>query len=289
MNFKNKNLPLIGAHVSFLKESQLEGSIKDLLKIGATSGGFYISDSRAWRKSYELSFEKILKAKQIASNNNFDLEKIIVHSPLIGNIANTELDQKIHNLTVESYIKDVKRLHQCGIILYNFHPGSAKDSKLGIKTCAKGINKIIQETNETNVILCIETMMKKGNYIGKNFQEIKEIINLVKNKNRVGVTIDTCHIWDFGYDLNDIDKVLKEFDNVIGLNYLKGLHINDSKNELGSNKDRHENIGKGFIGLDNLKKIVNHPLLKNLPKVLETPYTNDNIKKWQEEIKILIN
>ncbi len=281
--------PLIGAHVSFLKNGQLAQAIEDLLKINATSGAFYISDSRAYRKSYQLDTNNIEEAKKLAKENNFNIENIIVHSPLIGNLSNIELDGRTHNLTVDSYIEDVKRLTEAGIKLYNFHPGSAKDSIKGILKCASGINKIINETQNSDVILCLETMMPKGNYIGKNFEQIKQIIDLVENKDRIGVIIDTCHIWDAGYDLNDVDGVINEFDKIIGLNFLKGLHVNDSKNELGSAKDRHENIGQGFIGLDNLKKIIYHPKLINLPKALETPYGKDDFKRWKEEINLLLD
>ncbi len=271
--------PLIGAHVSFLKDGQLKKSIEDLLKIGATSGAFYISDSRAYRKSYGLDLENIKEAHMIAKNNNFDIENIIVHSPLIGNLANIDLDQRTYNFTLNSYVEDVKRLTLAGLKLYNFHPGSAKNQLKGIKKCAEGINEIIQKTQHSNVILCIETMMTKGNYIGKNFDQIKQIIDLVENKERVGVIMDTCHVWDGGYDIRDIDNVIDEFDRIIGLKYLKGLHINDSKNDIGSGKDRHENIGKGMIGLESLKNIVYHPKLKNLPKALETPYGKDDFKR----------
>lgn len=281
--------PLIGAHVSFLKKGQLKQAVLDLLRIGATSGAFYISDSRAYKKSYEIDQDNLKEAYKIASENNFDIKNIIVHAPLVGNISNIDEDQKTFNLTVDSYTKDVNRLTTAGIKLYNFHPGSAKNSKRGIEKCAQGINQIIENTPNSDVILCIETMMKKGNYIGINFEQIKEIIDKVKNKNRIGVVIDTCHIWDGGYDLNNLDQVLDEFDQIIGLNYLKGLHINDSKNQLGSGKDRHENIGKGHIGLEILKKVMFHPKLKNLPKALETPYGKDDFTRWKYEIELLIN
>lgn len=285
-----KNKPLIGAHVSYKKDYnfQLLQAIKDLVSIGATSGGFYISNSRGYNK-FPSNIENIKSAIEFAKSNNFDIENIIVHSPLVGNISNTNLDQKIFNFTVQSYIYDVKKMFEAGIKYYNFHPGSSPNRKEGIEKCAEGINKIIKETSETNVVLCIETMMKKGNYIGINFEEIKNIIEKVENKDRVGVVIDTCHIWDAGYDLNDVDNVLEEFNKIIGIKYLKGVHVNDSKNDLGSNKDRHENIGKGKIGLENLKKFINHKYIVNLPKVLETPYGKDDFSKWRKEIELLLS
>ncbi|NQX84217.1 MAG: deoxyribonuclease IV, partial [Mycoplasmataceae bacterium] len=179
---------------------------------------------------------------------------------------------------IESYYKDLKRMSKVGLKYFNFHPGSCPSYEEGISNISNGINELQERTNGDDTVILIETMMKKGNYIGKKFEEVAEIISKVKDKSRVGVTIDTCHIWDAGYDLSDADKVLEEFDKVIGLKYLKAIHVNDSKNELGSNKDRHEQIGQGHIGLDNLKKFVNHPKIKNLPKVLETPYKEDNLK-----------
>ncbi|BDV02352.1 MAG: hypothetical protein HPAVJP_2410 [Candidatus Hepatoplasma vulgare] len=203
--------------------------------------------------------------------------------------ANNDEDLKIFNATVYSYTEDVKLMEKMGLKYFNFHPVSFRKREEGIKRCAFGTNEIIEKTKNSNVILCIETMMKKENYIGKNFNEIREIIDLAENKKRIGVVMDTCHIWDGGYDIRNIDEVLNEFDKIIGLHYLKGMHINDSKNELGSNKDRHANIGKGEIGLEALKKIVFHPKLINLPKALETPYGKDDFKRWKEEISLLID
>lgn len=286
---KVEKKPLIGAHISFKKEDQLLGSIRDFLRINATSGAFYISNSRAYKKTLILDQEKLKEAKKLAKANNFNIENIIVHSPLVGNIANIEKDQITFNLTKQSYLSDLKLMEKIGLKLFNFHPGSAKDKKLGILKCAEGINYLIANTKDDHTIICIETMMKKGNYIGANFSEISEIIANVKDKERIGVIIDTCHIWDGGYDLNNFNKVLDEFDQKIGLKYLKGLHVNDSKNPLGSNKDRHQNIGKGYIGLSNLKKIIFHPKIINLPKALETPYGKDDFKRWKEEINLLLN
>ena len=137
-----------------------------------------------------------------------------------------------------------------------------------------------------SVCILLETMAGKGSEVGSNFEEIKKLIEGVKNKELIGVCLDTCHIHDAGYDLNDIDKVLDEFDNIIGLNYLKCLHINDSKNICGSRKDRHENIGKGYIGLDNLLSVIYHKRLDDIPKILETPYINDKAP-YKEEIKLI--
>ncbi len=282
------NKPLLGAHVSYKKDEQLFGTIRDLISIGATSGAIYISNSRAYIK-FGLDKEKLNNAKKIAKENNFNLENIIVHAPMVGNIANTEKDSDIYLRTLNSYHKDLITMEESGIKLFNFHPGSSKDTSLAIEQISNAINELHRRTEGDKTILLLETMMKKGNYVGIKFEQIKSIIDLVKDKKRIGVCFDTCHVWDAGYDIRNIDNVLEEFDNVIGLKYLKALHINDSKNELGSGKDRHEEIGKGYIGLEPLKKIVNHKLLRDLPKALETPYGKDDFTKWKDEIDLLIN
>lgn len=289
MKNNNNNNILIGAHLSYKKDSQILGTIKDAIEIGANSGAFYISNSRSYLK-YEQNIKLIKEAKILAEKKCIKLENFIVHAPLVGNIANIDINSKIHEMTIDSYFKDLKAMEKIGIKFFNFHPGSAPNKNLGIKRIANGINELLERTPNDKTILLLETMMKKGNYIGSNFEELSEILNLVQNKDRIGICMDTCHVWDGGYDIkNTLDDVLNEFDKIIGLKYLKALHINDSKNEIGSNKDRHENIGKGYIGLEALQKFVQHPKLKNLPKAIETPYGKDNFKRWKEEIKLLLN
>ncbi len=280
--------PLLGAHFSYGKESQLLGTIKDAIIVGADSGAFYISNSRSYSK-FPINKEKLSEAKNLAKENNIDLKNFIVHAPLVSNLANIDASTNIFEKTLESYTKDLITLQESGIKYFNFHPGSSPDKIKGIKKVAEGINKMLSDTKGDDTVLLLETMMKKGNYIGVNFEELRQIIDLVIDKSRIGVCMDTCHIWDAGYDIkNNLEGVLKEFDEIIGLKYLKGLHINDSKNELSSGKDRHSAIGEGYIGTKALKAIVNHPKLKDLPKALETPYGEDNYKRWKDEIKLLI-
>ncbi len=278
---------LIGAHLSYTKDRQLKGLVEDAITIGATSGALYVGNSRGYVK-FDQDIELVNQAKELAKNNNIDLENFIVHSPLVGNIANIDPEKDIYDRTVESYLNDLKTMDVAGLKYYNFHPGSWPDREKGIKQIAKGINHLHNKTKGNNTIILLETMMAKGNYIGKKFEDLSEIIELVKDKDRIGVCLDTCHVWDAGYDIkNDLNGVLKEFDAIIGIEYLKGLHINDSKNDIGTHKDRHENIGDGYIGLEALKKIVNHPKLKSLPKALETPYGSDDFTKWKTEMKML--
>ncbi len=280
---------LLGAHFSYKKETQLLGTISDAISIGAKSGAFYISNSRGYVK-YEQNLDNVKQAKELAIENGINLENFIVHSPLVGNIANIEEGNDTYERTVQSYLEDLKMMEKAGIKYFNFHPGSAADREKGIEQIANGINTLHSKTKGHNTVLLLETMMAKGNYIGRTFEDLRDIIDLVEDKTRIGVCMDTCHVWDAGYDIkNDLNGVLKEFDNVIGLNYLKGLHINDSKNELSSNKDRHECIGDGYIGLEALRAFVNHPKLKDLPKALETPYGADDFRKWKNEIELLTN
>ncbi len=280
---------IIGAHLSYKKSTQLLGMVEDAITIGAKSGALYISNSRGYWK-FDQDLDNVSKAKELAMANDINLENFIVHSPLVGNIANTDSESDIYDRTVESYLQDLLMMENAGLKYFNFHPGSSPDRSKGIKQIAKGINKLHSKTKGHNTVLLLETMMAKGNYIGRVFEDLREIIDLVKDKSRVGVCMDTCHVWDAGYDIKDnLNKVLKEFDEIIGLNYLKALHINDSKNELGSHKDRHENIGDGHIGLEALRKFVNHPKLKSLPKALETPYGSDDFTRWKNEMDLLIS
>lgn len=278
---------LMGAHFSYKKDSQLLGTVKDAVSIGATSGSFYISNSRGYSK-HILDIENIKEAKKFSKDNNFDLENFIVHSPLVGNIANIDVESGIYEKTIKSYLSDLNSLELSGIKYFNFHPGSSPDYQKGIEQIAKGINYLHKNTKGDNTVILLETMMKKGNYIGKNFEELKDIIDLVNDKKRIGICMDTCHVWDAGYDIkNNLNYVMNKFNKIIGLEYLKAAHINDSKNERGSNKDRHESIGFGHIGEKALKEFVNHKDIIKLPKALETPKGKKNYRLWKEEIILL--
>ena len=168
---------------------------------------------------------------------------------------------------------------------YNFHPGShvGQGSETGIQKIAEILNAVLTEEQTTTVLL--ETMSGKGTEVGRNFEELRKILNLVEKKNKMGICLDTCHVWDGGYDIvHDLDGVLNEFDHIIGLDNLKAIHLNDSLNDCGSHKDRHARIGEGKIGLDALIHIIKHPALQEIPFILETP--NDDAG-WAEEIRIL--
>ena len=193
-----------------------------------------------------------------------------------------------NEFAVEFLKQEIKRVEELNMTKLVLHPGSSV--KLSEE---EGINNIINNLNKvgfSNVTICLETMAGKGTELGKNFEQIKKIIDGVNYE--LGVCLDTCHINDAGYDISDFDKVLDEFDKIIGLNYLKCIHINDSKNELGAHKDRHENIGYGYLGFDNIINILYNDRIKDVPKILETPYVKDekdSYPPYKFEIEMIKN
>lgn len=258
---------IIGSHVSFNKDTQMIGSIEEALSYKANTFMFYTGAPQNTTRC-NINKDLLDKAKELLKNNNIDINNVVVHAPYIINLANN----KNHDFNVNFLKQEINRVQQLGIHLLVLHPGSHVG--LGVEV---GINNIITALNEaidinSNVIICLETMAGKGTEIGRNFQEIKQIIDGVKINKNIGVCLDTCHINDAGYDLNNFDRILLEFDKTIGLDKLKVVHVNDSKNIINSHKDRHENIGYGTIGFDNLIKVIYHDKLKGIPKILETPY-----------------
>ena len=265
---------IIGTHVSFTKDKQMLGSVIEALSYGANTFMFYTG---APQNTKRLAIDNKLTelAHNLMLNENINIKDVVVHAPYIINLANAQN----HEFNVQFLKEEIRRVESLGVQLLVLHPGSHVG--LGIE---QGINNIIVALNEclndkTNLVICLETMAGKGNEIGYSFDQIKKIIDGVEARDKVGVCLDTCHINDAGYDLNHFDEVLDEFDKIIGLDKLAVLHINDSKNGLGSKKDRHENIGYGTIGFDNLIKIIYHDKLKKVPKILETPYVDTPVGK----------
>lgn len=275
---------LIGSHVKFNSKGQLLESLNEALSYGSTTFMFYTGAPQNTIRS-KISSEITEKAKEVMKEHNMKIEDIIVHAPYIINLANDNDDAK-YNFSINFLIQEVKRCEEIGIKYLVLHPGSHVG--LGIE---KGIQNIIfalNKVNESNdsVIILLETMAGKGSEVGSNLDEIKEIIDGVTDKSKIGVCLDTCHLSDSGYDITDFDKILDELEKKIGLSYLHCVHVNDSKNVRGARKDRHENIGYGMLGFDNLIKIIYNKRLDNIPKILETPWYEDR-PLYKEEIEMI--
>lgn len=263
---------IIGSHVSFNKDSQLLGSVREALAYDANTFMFYTGAPQN-TKRIPINDEKTYEAFKLMKDNNMDLRNIIVHAPYIINPANTEnLDFSINFLRQE-----LDRVEKLGITKLVLHPGS--HVQLGEDIAIKNITHVLNSCllSDTKVDICLETMAGKGTEMGINFDQLKKIIDGVLYKDKVKVCLDTCHLNDAGYDLKEFDVILDEFDKKIGIDKIACVHINDSKNILGSHKDRHENIGLGTIGFDNLINIIYHEKLKGVPKILETPYITNGI------------
>ncbi len=274
---------IIGSHVSYTKDKQLLGSLEEALSYGANTFMFYTGapqNTKRYKIDAALTKEAILKMDE----NNIKLENIIVHAPYIINLAND--DENKYDFSIRFLKEEIKRCEEIGIKYMVLHPGShvGLGIERGILNIINALNIVLKESH--NVIILLETMAGKGTEIGSNFSEIKKIIDGIDKENLIGVCMDTCHLNDSGYDISNFDNVLEEFDNIIGLSYLKCIHVNDSKNACGMRKDRHENIGYGTIGFDNLLKVLYHEKLENIPKILETPYILDKAP-YKEEIEMI--
>ena len=273
---------IIGSHVGYKKDSGLVGSVMEALSYNANTFMFYTGAPQNTVRS-AIDLDDVEKAYKLMNENNISKENIIVHAPYIINLANPlKFDFSCRFLSEE-----IKRVNTFGFKYLVLHPGShvLNGVDVGIKNIVKALNNVL-ETDTTDVMILLETMAGKGSEVGRNFDEIKTIIKGVKYKDRIGVCLDTCHLHDAGYDLSNFDNVLDIFDNIIGIEKVKCIHINDSKNIINSHKDRHENIGKGTIGIDNLIKIISNKRLENVPKILETPYI-DGHPPYKEEIELI--
>ena len=219
--------------------------------------------------------------------NNIQKENVIVHAPYIINLATD--DEEKRSFATRFLQEEIKRVETLGFTYLVLHPGShvGCGPDKGIENIADSLNKVLED--DKKVVILLETMAGKGTEVGRTFEEIASIIAKVNKKEKLGVCLDTCHINDAGYDLNDFDKVLDSFDTIIGLDKLKCLHINDSKNERSAHKDRHENIGLGHIGFENLLKVIYNERLDNIPKILETPYVDKIYPPYKYEIEMIRN
>ena len=276
---------IIGSHVSFTKDKQMLGSVIEALKYGSNTFMFYTGAPQNTNRC-DIDDNLTSLAHNLMVNENININDVVVHAPYIINLAN----DKNHDFSVDFLKQEISRVEKLGVSKLVLHPGSHVGLGIdtGIKNIIDSLNEILSE--DTKVIVCLETMAGKGTELGISFEQLKTIIDGVKYNDKLGVCLDTCHINDAGYDLNNFDSILDEFDNIIGLDRLKVLHINDSKNDMGAKKDRHENIGYGTIGFANLISVIYHDKLKDVPKILETPYVDTEIGKlapYKEEIKMI--
>ncbi len=277
---------IIGSHVSFDRNTQLLGSLKESLGYGANTFMFYTGAPQNTFRS-PINDSLTLQALELMKKEGIDYSKVVVHAPYIINLANSK-DIDKYNFSVRFLTEEVERCDLLGIKYMVLHPGAhvGEGVDIGISNIIKGLNSIL--SSQSNVIILLETMSGKGTEVGRNFDEIASIIEGVNNKSRIGVCMDTCHLHDAGYDVSDFDSLLDLFDEKVGLSYLKCIHINDSKNPKGASKDRHENIGFGYIGFDNLINIIYNSRIEDIPKILETPWIGDN-PPYKEEIEMIRN
>lgn len=270
----------IGCHLSSSKGYRHMGL--EALSIGANTFQFFSRNPRG-SKAKELDLKDINLFLEIMKENKFPV--VLAHAPYTMNPCSK--DTGLRELAKNMMEEDMARLEYLPGTLYNFHPGShvGQGVEIGIKYITNMLNDVIKPDQKTRVLL--ETMAGKGSEVGSRFEELKEIIDGVNISEKVGVCLDTCHVYDAGYDIvSNLDGVLDEFERVIGLDKLYAIHLNDSLNLFGSHKDRHACIGKGNIGLEAISKIINHPKLRRLPFYLETP---NDLQGYADEIKLLRN
>lgn len=277
----------VGAHIS-----AAGGAFNTFSNNSAINGkafACFLKSQRKWT-SPPLLDSDVAKFNEKAIEFSFDKKFILPHGSYLINLASSDVEMRAKSF--DNFIDDLKRCHRLGISLYNFHPGST----VGKCSISQSITYVSESINRAhslvpNVIVVLETMAGQGNVIGSKFEELRDIISKVEDKSRIGVCIDTCHIFSAGYDIRSktaYEKTMEKFGNIVGFEYLKGVHLNDSKTGFNEGKDRHENIGKGKIGLNTFRYIMNDPRFDNIPMVLETPASeSDSIDVYSDEIKLL--
>lgn len=277
----------IGSHVSMSAPDYLVGSIKEALTYGANALMIYTGAPQNTRRK-DIEEIKIEEAHALLKEHNIAIDKVVIHAPYIINLANT-IKPETYELAVSFLEKEIERVTRIGAKYLVLHPGShvKAGEDIGLQQIINGLNSVIKA--DSKVDICLETMAGKGSEIGYTFEQLKYIIDHVTYNQYIKICLDTCHIHDAGYDIvNDLDNVIDHFDQVIGLDRLAVIHVNDSKNIIGAKKDRHENLGYGNIGFTTLNRIVNHPKLDDVIKILETPYY-DGKAPYKKEIELLRN
>lgn len=276
---------ILGSHVGMSAPDYFLGSVKEALSYGSSTFMFYTGAPQNTARK-PLEDLKIPEGRKLMEENGINLQHLVVHAPYLINLANT-LNDATFELGVSFLVSELQRTAAFGAEILVLHPGASLKAPLdlALNRLVEGLNLALAQDG-TNVKIALETMAGKGSEVGRNFEEIRYVLDNVTNSYRLGVCLDTCHVNDAGYDVAQFDKLLQDFDDVIGLDRLSVVHVNDSKNPRGAQKDRHENLGYGTIGFETLSKIVNHERLINVPKILETPWFKGK-PPYKEEIAML--
>ena len=264
---------IIGSHVSFGK-NQLFGAAKEAISYGANTFMFYTgAPTNTIRKDIDNAY--VNEALKLMNDNGIDINNVVCHAPYIVNLANRS-DESKYNFSIDFIYNELKRCDAMGIKQMVLHPGSAVgiSKEEGLKNIIDAINVILSRDSRCRIL--IETMAGKGSECGSSIEEIVTLINGIEKKNQIGICLDTCHLSDAGYDMSDFDGYLNELSKEVSLDYIGCIHVNDSKNPVGAHKDRHANLGVGYIGFDTLYKIVTDKRFENIPKILETPYVGNS-------------
>lgn len=275
---------IIGSHVGYNKNDGLYGSVLEAISYKATTFMFYTGAPQNTMR-FPINKEKTLLGLDLMKKNNIDINNVIVHAPYIINLAN----KTNHEFSIDFLKKEIRRCEELGITKMVLHPGSHVNlgEEVGLQNIIDGLNMVLEP--DMKILICLETMAGKGSELGKTFEELKYIIDNVHLNDKLMVCLDTCHLNDAGYDMSHFDEILEEFDRIIGIKRIGCVHINDSKNPLGSHKDRHENIGFGTLGFDTISNIIYNPKLKDVPKILETPYVDKLYPPYKHEIEMIRN
>lgn len=278
-------MPILGCHVGFKKDTQLLGSLQETLSYNADTFMFYTGAPQNTKRN-NIEDGLTLQALNIMKEKNIDYSKVIVHAPYIVNLCN----ENNFSFSVSFLTEEMNRCNLLGVKYMVLHPGShvGIGEEAGLNNIIKGLNLVFENLKDNNnVTILLETMAGKGTELGTTIEQLKYIIDNINDKDHIGVCLDTCHLNDAGYDLNNFDDYLDSFDKLIGINKIGCIHVNDSKNDISSHKDRHENIGFGTIGFDTLLNIIYNKRLENIPKILETPYVDKKYPPYKYEIEMI--
>ena len=282
-----ENKILIGSHVSMKAPDFYLGSVKEALSYGATSLMLYTGAPQNTVRT-ELSKLKIEEAFVLIKESNLDLSKFICHAPYLINLANSLCPEKV-DMSINLLRNEMVRTRAMGIEVLVLHPGGHMTAGIdvGLDTLIKNLN-IVLDSDQTGVKIAIETMAGKGSEVCTSLEQIAYVIKNIHKQEQIGVCLDTCHLNDAGYNVKDLDNLIDQIKNTISIEKVLAIHINDSKNPIGAHKDRHENLGYGYVGFDAINAIVHSEVFKDIPKILETPYIGDK-PPYQKEIEMLKN